>query len=100
MRTAEEHGHEEDPAYWYYFDCPLRSMEEALTASVNPEEWHEITVGVRGPPTTCYIDDELAVDCTDQVGSIFLQGAIGLYAYDRDPPYASVRFDDVLVERI
>ena len=100
MRTAEEHGDEADAAYWYYFDYPLPLADKALTTSVNPEEWHEITVEVRGPHIKCYVDDELAADYVDQVGSIFLKGTIGLYVYGRNPRNAYVRFDDVLVERI
>jgi hypothetical protein len=100
LRTAEEHGNETDPAYWYYFDYPLPLVDKALTTSVNPEEWHELTVEVRGPHIKCYVDDELAVDHVDQVGSIFLKGTIGLYVYGSDPRYAYVRFDDVLVEQI
>jgi hypothetical protein len=100
LRTAEEHGNEADAAYWYYFDYPLSLVDKALTTSVNTEEWHWITVEVQGPHIKCYVDDELAVDYVDQVGSIFLKGTIGLYAYGSDPRYAYVRFDDVLVERI
>jgi hypothetical protein len=100
LRTAEEYGDEPDPAYWYYFDYPLLLASQQLTTSVNPEEWHEITVEVRGPHIKGYIDDELAVDYFDQEGSIFLKGTIGLYAYGRDPRHPYVRFDDVLVERI
>jgi hypothetical protein len=100
LRTAEEPGDEADPAYWYYFDYPLTLVDKSLTTSVNTEEWHEITVEARGPHIKCYVDDELAVDYVDQVGSIFLKGTFGLYVYGSDPRYAYVRFDDVLVERI
>jgi hypothetical protein len=100
LRTTEEHGNEADPAYWYYFDYPLSLVDKELTTSVNTEEWHEITVEVRGPHIKCYVDDELAADYVDQEGSIFLKGTIGLYVYGSDPRYAYVRFDDVLVERI
>ena len=100
LRTAEEHGTVEDAAFWYYFDYPLLLVDKVLTTSVNPEEWHELTVEVRGPRITCYVDNELAVDYIDQVGSVFLKGTIGLYAYGSDPRYAYVRFDDVRVDRI
>ena len=99
-RTAEEHGNETDPSYWYYFDYPLSLVDKALTTSVNTGEWHELTVEVRGPRIKCYVDDELAVDYVDRVGSIFLKGTIGLYVYGSEPRYAYVRFDDVLVERL
>ena len=100
LRTAEEHGSETDPAYWYYFDYPLYLADKELTTSVNPEEWHWLRVEVRGQHIKCYVDDELAVDYVDQTGSIFLKGTIGLFVYGSDPRYAYVRFDDVLVESI
>jgi hypothetical protein len=100
LRTAEEHGDETNPAYWYYFDYPLTLVDKELITSVNTREWHQLTVEARGPRIRCYVDDELAVDYVDQEGSIFMKGTIGLYAYGSDPRYAYVRYDDVLVEEI
>ena len=67
---------------------------------MNYGDWHEISVEVEGPRIKCYVDDELAIDHVDQVGSIFLNGTVGLYTYGSGPQYAHIRFDDVLVEPI
>jgi hypothetical protein len=100
LRTEEEPGNEPDPAYWYYFDYPLSLSDKVLNTPVSTDEWHEITVEVRGPHIKGWVDDELAVDYIDQVGSVFLKGTVGLYVYGSDPRHAYVRFDDVLVEGI
>jgi len=99
LRTAEEHGDEIHDYYWYHYQNPFLLEEFHLeTANVEKGVWHEIAVEVRGNNIKGYVDGELAIDHTDTVGSIFLTGTVGLYAYGSSPAYAVVRFDDVKVE--
>ena len=99
LRTAEEHGDEIHDYYWYHYQNPFLLEEFHLeTANVEKGGWHEIAVEVRGNNIKGYVDGELAIDHTDTVGSVFLTGTVGLYAYGSSPAYAVVRFDDVKVE--
>jgi hypothetical protein len=99
MRTDEEHWDEVHDYYWYHFQNPYLLDEFHLeSANVEKGEWHRLTVEVRGNNIKGYVDDELAIDFTDSVGSIFLTGTVGLYAYGSDGAYAVVKFDDIKVE--
>jgi hypothetical protein len=103
LRTEEEPGIGDDwedwPPYWYHVTNPFLLEEVNLATPVERGEWHQITVEVEGPRIKGYVDDELAIDFTDTVGSIFLNGTIGLYAYGKpDGNPGIVKFDDVLVE--
>jgi hypothetical protein len=97
-RTTEEHGDEDKEYYWYHYSNPLFLTDKVLNTPVNYGEWHEITVEVRGPHIKGWLDDELAINYVDKVGSIFLNGTIGLVTYGSEPKDAHIRFDDVLVE--
>ena len=97
-RTDEEHGDEKKDYYWYHYSNPLFLTDKVLNTPVNYGEWHEITVEVQGPRIKGWVDDELAINHVDQVGSIFLNGTIGLVTYGSEPKDAHIHFDDVLVE--
>lgn len=99
LRTAEEHGDEIHDYYWYHFQNPILLEEFHLeSANVEKGEWHRFTVEVRGNNIKGYVDDELAIDHTDTVGSVFTTGTIGFYAYGSEPVYAVAKFDNVKVE--
>ena len=98
LRTAEEHGDEPIEGYWYHFSNPMELSRVDLATPVYYDEWHQLTVEVVGPQIKCYVDDELAIEYTDTVGSIFLNGTVGLWAYSGREKPALIRFDDVLVE--
>lgn len=100
MRTTEDRG---DPPeihddYLYHFTNPFLLAEQKLATDVAYDEWHQLTVEVRGPNVKCWVDDELAIDFTDSSGSIFLNGTIGLYTFGGSGIDAIISFDDVLVE--
>jgi uncharacterized repeat protein (TIGR01451 family) len=98
LRTDEEHGDEIYDYYWYHYQNPLLLAESHLVADVEKENWYRVTVEVRGNSIKGYVNDELAIDHTDTVGSVFLTGTIGFYTYGSSPDYAVVSFDDVKVE--
>jgi uncharacterized repeat protein (TIGR01451 family) len=101
LRTAEEHGAEVHDYYWYHYQNPLEPpLAESDLESVNVEKgkWHRLTVEVRGNNIKGYVDDELAIDHTDTVGSVFRTGTVGFYAYGNERAYANINFDDVKVE--
>ena len=97
-RTDEEHGDETKDYYWYNYSNPLFLTDKVLNTPVNYGEWHEMTVEVQGPRIKAWVDDELAINYVDTVGSIFLNGTVGLVTYGSEPKDAHIHFDDVLVE--
>jgi hypothetical protein len=76
----------------------LLEFKHLEKAGVEYDEWHVLRVEVRGNNIKCYVDDELAIDYTDEEGSVFLKGTVGIYAYGSPPRYAVIKYDDVLVE--
>jgi hypothetical protein len=98
-RTDEEHpGEDGRPHVWYHYQNPFLLTDKVLTTPVNYGEWHEMTVEVQGRRIKAWVDDELAINYVDNVGSIFLNGTIGLVTYGSEPKDAHIHFDDVLVE--
>lgn len=98
LRTEEENGGESFPEYWYHFSNPMMLKEVEITTTAKYGEWHTLAVEVEGPRIRCYLDDELVIDHTDTVGSIFLKGTVGLYTFGSGDYEAIINFDDVLVE--
>jgi hypothetical protein len=100
MRTAEDRG---DPPeihddYLYHFTNPYVLEEKKVATPITYDEWHQLTVEVKGPNVKCWVDDELAIDFTDSFGSVFLNGTIGLYVYGGHGRDSVISFDDVVVE--
>ncbi len=100
MRTTEERGDppEVNDEYLYHFTNPFLLEEKKLVADLRHDEWHQLTVEVRGPNVKCWVNDELGIDFADNFGSVFLNGTIGLYAYGGHGVNAVVSYDDVVVE--
>jgi hypothetical protein len=102
LRTLEERGEELHDYYLYHYQNPLEPpldwIDMSWDANVEKGEWHKLAVEVRGNNIKGYVDDVLAIDFTDDVGSIFLTGTIGFYAYGNDTAYSVIKYDDVKVE--
>jgi len=56
--------------------------------------WYWLRVEVQGPRIRCYIDDILAFDYYDNIGTTFTAGTVGFYTYIA----GDARFDNVSVK--
>ena len=100
MRTYDEPGSPppEKDEYYYHFTNPHELAKISLNQDLKHDQWYEMVVEVKGPHIKCYVGDELAVDYTDTVGSIFLKGTIGIALYGSEESEGVMSFDDVIVE--
>jgi hypothetical protein len=100
MRTYDEPGSPlpEKDEYYYHFTNPHELAKVPLAQDLNHGQWYEMVVEVRGPNIKCYVGDELAVEYTDNVGSVFLKGTIGIALYGSQESEGVMSFDDVIVE--
>ena len=100
MRTYDEPGSPppEKDEYFYHFTNPYELAKVSLNLDLKHNQWYEMVVEVRGPHIKCYVGDELAVDYTDTVGSVFLKGTVGIALYGTQESEGVMSFDDVIVE--
>ena len=98
MRTTEDRGTPDQRRVPLPLYQSLPACKKELVADLKHDEWHQLTVEVRGPNVKCWVDDELGIDFADNIGSVFLNGTIGLYAYGGHGVNAVVSYDDVAVE--
>jgi hypothetical protein len=100
LRTLEGSGN--PPPDYYHFANAYELDARRIAAPLRPKWWYQLTVEARGPNFKCWVDDELAIDHTDDTADtdepIFLNGTIGLKVYGKPRTRAVVAFDDVLVE--
>jgi hypothetical protein len=100
LRTLEDP--ENPPPDYYHFANPYELDARTTAAPLRPKRWYQLTVEARGPNIKCWVDDELAIDHTDDTvdtqDPIFLNGTIGLKVFGKPRTRAVVSFDDVLVE--
>lgn len=100
LRTDEECG--DDCSYNYHFSNPLLLVDvdnDALQAkgiNLKAGEWYDLKIKLEGPHIQCYIDDILVIDYVDNVGSVFLEGTVGMISYIA----WDARWDDVVVTRL
>ena len=99
MRTDEECGNDCD--YNYHFSNPIvidilkgREDLEAKGLNIELNRWYWLRVEVQGPRIRCYIDDILAFDYYDNIGTTFTAGTVGFYTYIA----GDARFDNVSVK--
>lgn len=100
MRTYDEPGSPppEKDEYYYHFTNPHELAKVSLNQDLQHGQWYEMVVEVRGPHIKCYVGDELVVDYTDTVGSVFLKGSVGIALYGSEESEGVMSFDDVIVE--
>jgi hypothetical protein len=93
---------ENPPPEYYHFANAYELYARRIDIPLKPKRWYQLTVEARGPNFKCWVDDELAIDYTDDTTEteepIFLKGTIGLKVYGKPRTRAVVAFDDVLVE--
>ncbi len=100
MRTYDEPGSPspEKDEYYYHFTNPHELAKVSLNQDLHHDQWYEMVVEVKGAHIKCFVGDELAVDYTDTMGSIFLKGTIGIVLYGSEESEGVMSFDDVIVE--
>jgi hypothetical protein len=105
LRTYDDYGEypPADDRNYYHFTNPFDLDKAPLVRDLNDNQWYELKVEVKkvgdnAVNIKCYVDDELAIDYTDNEGSVWTSGTIGLKTYGSQGDFAVMSFDDVLVE--
>jgi hypothetical protein len=105
MRTYDDYGEypPADDRNYYHFTNPFDLAQSPLVQDLNDNQWYELKVEVKkvgenAVNIKCYVDDELAIDYTDNEGTVWTSGTIGLKTYGSQGDFAVMSFDDVLVE--
>jgi uncharacterized repeat protein (TIGR01451 family) len=106
MRTYDDYGEypPADERNYYHFTNPFDlTTRSPLVQDLNDNQWYELKVEVKkvgenAVNIKCYVDDELAIDHTDNEGAVYTSGTIGLKTYGSQGDFAVMSFDDVLVE--